>query len=269
MMRQLTNDEKKLLSILIKESYYEDVKLQQLEETVSSHTTNSYYLAFSDEKGDVYQISFSDHYSHIHGDRFENLDLDNIDELTESLIDSFDLTQNNTNYLLAPEIDLEFYGVTKAQKYEIDPKSLIGKKSYNRAWVSGDFEIKDAKLECNNQILVCDYDLDTEIYLNYDPTEDSKGKSDEDFILANYMRSNEISRSKIYKYDVVSIDDYCEEWPMMTNGEVTSEQAKKDEMWYEDDYFEEIIDEKWLVLYDQFAEPQIDYNEDAFGDDYY
>ncbi|RHW51340.1 hypothetical protein DS831_04780 [Bombilactobacillus bombi] len=269
-MRKLTNDEKKLLSQLMKESYYGDVKLQQLEEVTASHTTNSYYLAFSDEKGEVYQIAFSDHKAFSHNDEIIDLDVEDPDELIDQLVTSFNLKQNHTNYLLAPDIDLEFFGIQKADKFKIDPTDLIGKKSYNRAWVSSNFEITNAKLECNNQILVCDYDGEVETYVNYNPVEGCESKSDEDFILADYLHKNEIKRSLVYKYYVTSINDYCNDYPMMSNGEITSEQAKKEKLWLEDEEFVDEIDGYLIVMYQKDAEDPNKYDsEDEFGDDYY
>ncbi|MBA1394675.1 hypothetical protein EQ500_12510 [Lactobacillus sp. XV13L] len=58
----------------------------------------------------------------------------------------------------------------------------------------------------------------------------------------------------------------------MSNDEITADQARINEMWLGDDYYETTVDDKWLIFYDSQAEPapadSYDYDYEDDYDDY-
>lgn len=173
-----------------------------------SHTTNSLYILALDDKGAVYQLSFSDHNS---GDHHIDLDFhlnlyfrDEVEavkvQLTNALSGYMDFIDNDDN-----EDWLQFYGVTKATKY--DPKTpaeLIGKPNADKARVSDHYTMTDAELTHDNQILAVTYDDGSqELYCNYTPDNSTL----KDAVLANWLYSHSIDRHDARCYSCDDLED--------------------------------------------------------------
>lgn len=59
------------------------IEIKEVLQGKKSNTTESYYILFKDENGDVYQLALSDHYADNHWIPFTDDEYDLSDELTD------------------------------------------------------------------------------------------------------------------------------------------------------------------------------------------
>lgn len=159
------------------------IEIKEVLQGKKSNTTESYYILFKDENGDVYQLALSDHYADNHWIPFTDDEYDLSDELTD-IINDDDLLDSITS--------LEYYGFSKAKKYdEKEVNELIGKGNLDKA-LSGetyDLKIETTELTENDQVLIIN---DIDLMINYLP-------KTEDINLVNELVENEVTTKDFYQ----------------------------------------------------------------------
>lgn len=159
------------------------IEIKEVLQGKKSNTTESYYILFKDENGDVYQLALSDHYADNHWIPFTDDEYDLSDELTD-IINDDDLVDCITS--------LEYYGFSKAKKYdEKEVNELIDKGNLDKA-LSGetyDLKIETTELTENDQVLIIN---DSDLMINYLP-------KTEDINLVNELVENEVTTKDFYQ----------------------------------------------------------------------
>ena len=173
------------------------IEIKEVLQSKKSNTTESYYILFKDEHGDVYQLALSDHYADNHWIPFTDDEDDLSDELTDIIKDD-DLADCISG--------LEYYGFSKAKKYdEKEVNELIGKGNLDKA-LSGetyDLKIETTELIENDQVLKIN---DSDLMINYLP-------KTEDINLVNELVENEVTAKDFYQQNenfLIAEDDFLE-----------------------------------------------------------
>ena len=173
------------------------IEIKEVLQSKKSNTTESYYILFKDENGDVYQLALSDHYADNHWIPFTDDEDDLSDELTD-IINDDDLADCISG--------LEYYGFSKAKKYdEKEVNELIGKGNLDKA-LSGetyDLKIETTELIENDQVLKIN---DSDLMINYLP-------KTEDINLVNELVENEVTAKDFYQQNenfLIAEDDFLE-----------------------------------------------------------
>lgn len=159
------------------------IEIKEVLQSKKSNTTESYYILFKDENGDVYQLALSDHYADNHWIPFTDDEDDLSDELTDLI---------NDDDLMDCISGLEYYGFSKAKKYdEKEVNELIGKGNLDKA-LSGetyDLKIETTELTENDQVLKIN---DSDLMINYLP-------KTEDINLVNELVENKVTTKDFYQ----------------------------------------------------------------------
>ena len=173
------------------------IEIKEVLKSKKSNTTESYYILFKDENGDVYQLALSDHYADNHWIPFTDDEDDLSDELTDLV---------NDDDLMDCISGLEYYGFSKAKKYdEKEVNELIGKGNLDKA-LSGetyDLKIETTELIENDQVLKIN---DSDLMINYLP-------KTEDINLVNELVENEVTAKDFYQQNenfLIAEDDFLE-----------------------------------------------------------
>lgn len=173
------------------------IEIKEVLQSKKSNTTESYYILFTDENGDVYQLALSDHYADNHWIPFTDDEDDLSDELTDFINDA-DLMDCISG--------LEYYGFSKAKKYdEKEVNELIGKGNLDKA-LSGetyDLKIETTELIENDQVLKIN---DSDLMINYLP-------KTEDINLVNELVENKVTAKDFYQQNenfLIAEDDFLE-----------------------------------------------------------
>lgn len=81
----------------------------------------------------------------------------------------------------------------------MNPEELIGNLVADRAWVSDQYKINEAKLSYNNQLLSVDYGWgEIENYVNYEPADSTR----EDCVLYRWLGKQQVSKRELNNYSV-------------------------------------------------------------------
>lgn len=173
------------------------IQIKEVLQSKKSNTTESYYILFKDEDGDVYQLALSDHCADNHWISFTEDEDDLNDELTEII---------NDDDLMDCISGLEYYGFEKAKKYdEKAVKKLIGQGNLDKA-LSGetyDLKIETTELTENGQVLKIN---DSDLMINYLP-------KTEDINFVNELVENEVTTKDFYQQNenfLTAQDDFLE-----------------------------------------------------------
>lgn len=187
---------------------YSNERVAEVIDIHQSHSTNSFYIIAKTADDEIKQISFSDHYSHTHFESLSDLsmydeDYDAYEELQQALGDISNAEFRD--YTFDENTTVDYFGVDNASQYDIDPETLIGDLSFDRAFISDSYTIVKAELLNDKRVLKITYDNnDTESYVNYTPSSYTK----QDCVLANYLASD---RKKEYSdWDISSFEEYSE-----------------------------------------------------------
>jgi hypothetical protein len=237
-MRRLTDDEKKAVSILNNRTIEtkDNIDFINLIDAKDSHTTNSSYIILQDKSGLLYQLALSDHSSRVHDYEFDELDEDeigmDIEDIKQILYDGFELG-------ILHSYDLYNFGIQKAEKYSLNPKDLIGRLVQDRAWVSDQYKINEAKLSYNNQLLSVDYGWGhIENYINYEPDDSTK----EDCILARWLNEQGANKKDYNHYSIMTVEEYAYDL------DYTVEEVLENEL-TDDPSIEAVVDDKYIIFY--------------------